>query len=63
MSEGEKWIIIHAEASDVGRIAINLRHVMSVREKKDSRFAIIDFDDGTTLVTKESFLEIGAMIR
>lgn len=58
------WLIVHAEAKAVGgRVAINTRHIMSVREKADSRFAIIDFDDGTTLVTEESFDEIGAMIR
>lgn len=58
------WIIVHPDVKEVGgRIAVKIRHIITVREKTDSRFAIIDFDDGTSLVTKESFDEIWAMIR
>lgn len=50
------------------RVAVNLMHVVTVRENSaadcyNGRRATIDFSDGTSMEVYESFEEIGEMIR
>lgn len=66
MNEG-RWIIVH-EAARGKRYALNLDHIIAVRECSsvdihNGKRAIIDFSDGTTLTVSEDFEQIGAMIK
>lgn len=66
MNEG-MWIIVKSCFSGK-RVAVNLRHVVTVRENSSDdchhvRQATIDFSDGTNMEVYESFDEIGEMIR
>ena len=66
MNEG-MWIKV-TSCLNGKRVAVNLRHVVTVRENSsdecyNGRRATIDFSDGTSMVVYESFDEIGAMVR
>lgn len=66
MNEG-MWIIVTSCLSGK-KVAVNLRHVVTVRENSPDdcyhgRQATIDFSDGTYMEVYESFDEIGGMIR
>ena len=67
MSNEGMWIKV-TNADTGRRVAVNLLHVITVRENdRESVFsgkkALIDFSDGTTLATAEDFDQIGEMIR
>ena len=59
MNEG-RWILVHRGDNGI-KLAINLDHVVDVADTKDG--AWIDFSTGDGMRTRESFDEIGAMIR
>ena len=66
MNEG-MWIKVTSCLSGK-KVAVNLRHVVTVRENSTDdcyhgRRATIDFSDGTNMEVYESFDEIGEMIR
>lgn len=63
MNEG-RWILVHWYDPNLERLrkkAINLDHVIAVSDLGEQ--AWIDFSDGQGMSVKESFDEIGAMIR
>lgn len=65
MNEG-MWIKLHR--FDGIQIAINLRNVQSVGDttrydKSNGKNAVVFFSDGSMMYTKETFDEIGEMIR
>ena len=58
MNEG-RWILVHSTKGE--KIAVNLDRVVSVAETKDGVWIYFSRSDG--IRTRESFDEIGAMIR
>jgi len=66
MNEG-MWIKVTSCLSG-RRVAVNLAHVVSVRENSadaiyNGRRATIDFSDGTNMEVYETFDDIGEMVR
>lgn len=66
MNEG-MWIIVTSCLSG-RRVAVNLAHVVSVRENSsdaiyNGRRSTIDFSDGTNMEVYETFDDIGEMVR
>ena len=59
MNEG-RWILVHIQHSGL-KMAINLDHVVYVLQRQDG--AWIHFSSGDAAHVRESFDEIGAMIR
>lgn len=59
MNEG-RWILVHRYDNGI-KLAVNLDHVMDVADTKDG--AWIDLSSGDGLRTRETFEEIGEMIR
>lgn len=59
MNEG-RWILVHRQNGGL-KMAVNLDHVVEVRQQQDG--AMIHFSDGDAAFVRESFDEIGAMIR
>ena len=66
MNEG-MWILVTSCLSG-RRVAVNLAHVVSVRENSNDaiyngRRATIDFSGGTNMEVYETFDDIGEMVR